>query len=168
MRRVPEVAAAGFELHGWHGTPLDAQNLGSLLEPRTEVLSLAPDNRFQAVLLVDQSDRGDIKSGQRVEIKFDHLPSQVFEGTIGEISEHYAAFAPGSLSNKAGGDLSTVTDQQGRERLTSIAYEATVLLDEESALLRAGMRGRSRFAVGHRSAWQWAWRWLRLTFHFRL
>jgi putative peptide zinc metalloprotease protein len=120
------------------------------------------------VLLVDQSDRGDIKSGDRVEIKFDHLPSEVFEGTIGEISEHYAAFAPGSLSNKAGGDLSTVTDPQGRERLTSIAYEATVLLDEESALLRAGMRGRSRCSVGHRSAWQWTSRWLRLTFHFRL
>jgi putative peptide zinc metalloprotease protein len=164
----PKSAAAGFDLHGWHGTPLERQNLGSSLEPRTEVLSIAPDSRFQAVLLVDQADRGDIWSGQHVEIKFDHLPSQVFEGTIGDISEHYAAFAPGSLSNKAGGDLSTVTDPQGRERLTSVAYEATVLLDEESALLRSGMRGRSRCSVGHRSAWQWTWRWLRLTFHFRL
>jgi putative peptide zinc metalloprotease protein len=164
----PKTTSAGVDLHPWHGTPLDEQNLGCLLEARTEVLGLAPDSRFQAVLLVDQSDRGDVEAGQRVEIKFDHLPSQVYEGIIGDISEHFAAFAPGSLSNKAGGELPTVTDRQGRERLTSIAYEATVLLDEESALLRAGMRGRSRFSVGHRSAWQWTWRWLRLTFHFRL
>jgi putative peptide zinc metalloprotease protein len=164
----PKVAPTGLELHPWHGTPLDEQNLGCLLEARTEVLSIAPDSRFQAVLLVDQSDRADVVAGGRVQIKFDHLPAEVYEGTIGEISEHYAAFAPGSLSNKSGGELSTVTDPQGRERLTSVAYEATVLLDEESTLLRAGLRGRSRFSVGHRSAWQWAWRWLRLTFHFRL
>jgi putative peptide zinc metalloprotease protein len=164
----PKTVSSGFDLHAWHGTPLDEENLGCLLEARTQVLSIAPDNRFQAILLVDQSDRADVVSGERVQIKFDHLPTEVYEGVIGEISEHYAAYAPGSLSNKSGGELSTVTDPQGRERLTSIAYEATVLLDEESALLRAGMRGRSRFAVGHRSAWQWAWRWLRLTFHFRL
>ncbi len=164
----PKTATTGFELHPWYGTPLDEQNLGCLLDPRTEVLSIAPDSRFQAVLLVDQSDRADVVRGGRVQIKFDHLPAEMFDGTIGEIAEHYAAYAPGSLSNKAGGELATVTDPQGRERLTSIAYEATVLLDEESALLRAGMRGRSRFSVGHRSAWQWAWRWLRLTFHFRL
>ena len=91
-----------------------------------------------------------------------------YEGTIGEVSERNAEYAPGQLSNKAGGELPTVTDPQGRERLTSIAYEATVLLDEESALLRAGMRGRSRFLVGHRSAWQWTWRWITHTFHFRL
>lgn len=164
----PKYKSAALELHGWHGTPLEAENVGCMLEARTPVLSLAPDDRFQAVLLVDQADREDVEVGGRVEIKFDHLPSEVYEGTIGELSERHAEFAPGQLSNKAGGELPTVTDAQGRERLTSIAYEATVLLDEESALLRAGMRGRSRFLVGHRSAWQWTWRWITHTFHFRL
>ena len=132
------------------------------------MLSIAPDRRFQAVLLVDQADRADIDVGRLVEIKFDHLPNEVYEGKVEKISARHVEFAPGPLSNKAGGDLPTVTDHQGRERLTSIAYEATVLLDEESALLRAGMRGRSRFLVGHRSAWQWTWRWITHTFHFRL
>ena len=164
----PKTAPEGFELHAWYGTPLDEQNLGCLLEPRTHVLSLAPDSRFQAVLLVDQADRGDVNTGQDVDIKFEHLPSEVYEGTVSQIAERHIEYAPGTLSNKSGGELPTVTDRQGRERLTSIAYEATVLLDEESGLLRAGMRGRSRFSVGHRSAWQWTWRWLRHTFHFRL
>ncbi len=164
----PKESSNVVELHPWHGTPLDAENLGCLLEPGTQVLSLAPDTRFQAVLLVDQSDREDVQRGRRVEIKFDHLPTLAFEGTISQVSERHSEFAPGTLSNKHGGELPTVTDPQGRERLTSAAYEATVLLDEESALLRAGMRGRSRFSVGHRSAWQWTWRWIRHTFNFRL
>lgn len=164
----PKHVVDSVDLHPWYGTPLDAQNVGATLEARTQLLSIAPDERFQAVLLVDQADRGDMEKGQEVEIKFDHLPSEVFEGTIAEISDRHAEFAPGQLTNKSGGEMSTVTDKQGRERLTSIAYEATVLLDEESGLMRAGMRGRSRFKVGHRSAWQWTWRWITHTFHFRL
>ena len=164
----PKQASAALELHGWYGTPLENQNIGCLIEPRTQLCSIAPDNRFQAVLLVDQGDRGDVKSGDRVDIKFDHLPAVTYEGTVGEISEHHLEYAPNALSNKAGGSLATVTDPKGREKLPSIAYEAKVLLDEQSAALRAGMRGNSRFSVGHRSAWQWTWRWLRHTFHFRL
>jgi putative peptide zinc metalloprotease protein len=163
-----DQGAAAFELHAWSGTPLERSNVGSLIEGRTQLCSVAPDDRFQAVLLVDQSDRGDISEKQEVQIKFDHLPSEVFEGTIADIGERHMEFAPASLTNKAGGELATVTDPQGRERLTSIAYEATVLLDGNSGPLCAGMRGRSRFLVGHRSAWQWVWRWYRHTFHFRL
>ncbi len=164
----PKHKSADLELYHWHGTPLDPENVGCRIEARTPVLSIAPDDRFQAVLLVDQGDREDVKVGDRVEIKFDHLPAEVFEGTIGKFAARHTEFAPAQLSNKAQGELPTVTDPKGRERLTSIAYEATVLLDEQSALLRAGMRGRSRFLVGHRSAWQWTWRWITHTFHFRL
>jgi putative peptide zinc metalloprotease protein len=164
----PKQSADAFELHRWYGTPLDEQNVGSLIETRTQLFSVAPNDRFQAVLLVDQADRGDLKIGQGVEIKFDHLPSRVFEGQIAAIAERHTEFAPGTLSNKAQGELPTVTDKEGRERLTSVAYEATVLLDEQSGRLCAGMRGRSRFLVGHRSSWQWVSRWYRQTFNFRL
>jgi putative peptide zinc metalloprotease protein len=164
----PKQSADAFELHRWYGTPLDEQNLGSLIETRTHVCSVAPNARYQAVLLVDQTDRGDLKLDQNVEIKFDHLPLQVFEGKIAAIAERHTDFAPGTLSNKANGELATVTDKEGRERLTSVAYEATVLLDEQSGRLCAGMRGRSRFLVGHRSTWEWVSRWYRQTFNFRL
>lgn len=164
----PKQSADSFELHRWYGTPLDEQNVGCLVETRTQLFSVAPNERFQAVLLVDQADRGDLEKGQDVEIKFDHLPSQIFTGKIAAISHRHTEFAPGTLTNKAQGELSTVTDREGRERLTSVAYEATVLLDEQSGRLCAGMRGRSRFLVGHRSAWQWVSRWYRQTFNFRL
>jgi putative peptide zinc metalloprotease protein len=55
-----------------------------------------------------------------------------------------------------------------RERLTSIAYQATVLLEEDAHLIKTGMRGKVRFLVARRSAGDWIWRYLRRTFHFRL
>jgi putative peptide zinc metalloprotease protein len=164
----PKDANVAFELHQWKGIPLDLQNLGALVEPRTHLCSVAPDDLYQAVLLIDQSDRHDIRVNQKVQIKFDHLPNRVFDGVIDAIAEKHTEFAPGTVTNKAGGTLATVTDSQGRERLTSVAYEATVLLDKHGDRLCAGMRGDSRFRVGHRSPWDWLFRWYRHTFNFRL
>ena len=170
MPRVEEPPAGveQIELHGWFGSPLDQGNVGALLEPRTNVLCLAPDDRFQVILLVDQLDRGDMQVGEEVEIRFEQVPGETWTGKVVKIAPRHAEFAPPSLTNKTGGNLATVSDRQGRERLTSSAYEAVVELDTDTARLRSGLRGNSRFYVGHRSTWQWIWRWLRLTFHFRM
>jgi putative peptide zinc metalloprotease protein len=103
-----------------------------------------------------------------VQIKLEHLADQTYYGKIEKISERESEIAPETLSNKAGGELSTVTDKQGHERLTSSAYQATVRLDGDTALLRPGMRGRARVTVARRSAVGWIWRYFRRTFHFRL
>ena len=139
-----------------------------MLEPRVHILSIAPDDRYQAVLVVDQADRNDIRVGGEVRIKLDDLPDKVFKGTVAEIGERHLELAPQPLTNKAGGDLPTVTDKEGRERLTSIAYQATVLLDEDAKLLKSGMRGRARFLVAKRSLGDWAWRYIRQTLNFRI
>jgi putative peptide zinc metalloprotease protein len=157
-----------IELGQWYGLPLDDQNLGCTLPVGTHLLSIAPDDRFQAVLLVDQADRVDLATGQELDIKFDHLPNRTYHAVVEEISERHSEFAPNILSNKLGGDLPTVTDKQGRERLTSHAYQALVLLEGDTDLLRSNVRGRARFSVGHRSAAGWLWRAFRRTFHFRL
>jgi len=170
MPRVDEPAGSvgRIELSSWFGSPLDPEMRGGLLEPRTPILCLAPDDRFQAILLVDQQDRGDLREGADVQIRFDELPGAILTGTVTHIGPRHAEYAPGNLSNKSGGDLATTSDRQGRERLNSSAYEAVVVLKDESGLLRTGLRGRCRFPVGHRSTWQWVWRWLRHTFHFRV
>jgi putative peptide zinc metalloprotease protein len=61
-----------------------------------------------------------------------------------------------------------MTDKEGRERLTSIAYQATVVLDTDLHLLKSGMRGRARFLVAKRSLGDWAWRYIRQTLNFRI
>ena len=70
--------------------------------------------------------------------------------------------------NKLGGEVSTATDRQGRERPLSPAYQATVLLHEDGPLMKTGLRGRTRFLVDTRTAYQWIYRWYRRTFKFRL
>ncbi|MGQ0635314.1 MAG: HlyD family efflux transporter periplasmic adaptor subunit [Planctomycetaceae bacterium] len=163
-----ELSQPRIELGQWYGVPLDPHNVGCLLPAGTHLLSIAPDGRFQAVLLVDQADRVDLATGQELDIKFDHLPNRTYRALVEEISDRHSEFAPNMLSNKAGGDLPTVTDRRGRERLTSHAYQALVLLEGDTELLRSNVRGRARFSVGHRSAAGWLWRAFRRTFHFRL
>jgi putative peptide zinc metalloprotease protein len=164
----PKLDLLRDQLATFHGTPLDPRNANCFLEERTHLLSIAPSDRLVAILLLDQGDRNDVEVGQIVEIMFEHLPDRTYSGTIEKISIGNEEFAPQALSNKGGGELSTVTDASGREKLTSTAYQATVLLDEDAQLLKAGMRGKTRFVVDRRSAWDWTWRYITRTFRFRL
>jgi putative peptide zinc metalloprotease protein len=164
----PKLDVTRTQLPRWRGTPLEERNLGCFLEPRTHLCSIAPDDQFQAVMLIDQTARNDVAVGEKVRLKLDHLPDQTYYGQVIEISLGHEDFAPAALSNKQGGGAPTVTDAQGRERLTSAAYQATAPIDEKAQLLRAGMRGRARVTVATRSPGQWIWRSLRRTFHFML
>lgn len=164
----PKLDVVVQQLNRWHGTPLDGKNEGAFLDERTHLLSVAPSSENDAILYVDQGDRNDMFEGQDIQLKFEHLADTTYQGKISRISDQALAFAPTALSNKAGGELPTVTDEKGRERLTSAVYQATVTLVEEPKLIRPGMRGRARFVVDRRSAIDWLWRYIRRTFHFRL
>ncbi len=130
--------------------------------------SIAPGDRFQAVLLIDQADRADVSEGTTVRMKLEHRPDLLVAGAIAEISHRHLEHIPPALSNKYGGLLPTVTDPRGREKLSGIVYRATVPLEMEPDLLRTGMRGKARLLVARRSVGDWIWRWVRTTFKFRL
>ncbi len=152
----------------WSGTPLNPRNIGAYMEQRTPLCSIAPSDRFEAILLVDQVDRNDVVIGQTVRLKLEELPHLVLEGVVTAVSDRHLEFAPPELSNKFQGPLATVSDAEGREQLTHLTYQATVPLTVDADLLRSGMRGEARIIIAQRSAGQWIWRWLRSTFHFRL
>ncbi|MCA9028098.1 MAG: efflux RND transporter periplasmic adaptor subunit, partial [Planctomycetaceae bacterium] len=169
--RVPEPSLDRLDeqLPSWHGTPLQPENIGAVLDEGTQFCSIAPVDSFRAVLLIDQSDRDDIAVGREVRLKLDHMPEVKLTGTVTEISDRHREYAPRALSNKYGGNLPTTTDSQGREKLSgTIVYQAIVDVDQDPAMLKSGMRGQARFIVAERSAIQWLWRTLRRTFHFRL
>lgn len=167
---VPEKASdePNGPLPRWHGDPLDPRNRGCYLERRTQLLTVAPSQRLVAVAYVDQAQRNELTAGQEVELKFDHMPGEVFHSRVESISRQDREFAPPDLSNKLGGELATVTDASGRERLVSRAYPASIPLEGDRALFRAGMRGRARILLERRSGAAWVWRYLRQTFQFRL
>lgn len=164
----PTVEERKEKLPSWYGTPLDRRNIGSLLEQRTHVLSIAPSEEMQAIVVIDQSDRDDVSVGDPAEVKFDHLPSRTYFTQVAAISDRHLEFAPPALSNKGGGEVPTVTDDQGRERLTSIAYQATVPITEDTDLMRPGIKGWAKFEVNRRTAGEHLWRYFWETFNFRL
>ncbi len=167
-RPEPKLDTVDKKLTQWFGTPLDPGNTQCLIEEKTHLLSIAPTENYQAVLLVEQKDRSELEMEQDVELKFKHIPDKTFTGTISEISERTLDYAPESLSNKVGGDLATMTDSEGRERLMTPAYQSMVLVKEDANLLKTGMRGQARFSVDTKTAGEWLWLYFRRTFHFRL
>lgn len=181
--KEPPIEQKRTQLGKWHGTPLDPRNRGSVLDERSHLLSIAPNENYQAIVLIDQGDRNELEdeginlgdrleasqqSNQLMEIKFEHMAAKTYESRITEFSKQALEYVPEQLSNKLGGELPTVTDSQGREKLVSGVYQATLDIGQDTDMLRSGMRGRARFLVDERTAGQWIWRYIRRTFHFRL
>ena len=170
--RVPRATLEQREttLSAWADVPLHRQNLGCALEPGTHLCSIAPRvDSYVAKLVVDQQDRNDLKVGSRLRIKFDATPLQVVTGYVTGIAKQQSEVVPRLMSLKRGGQIATVTDSMGQERLGSNAYLVTASLVENSDLpLRTAMRGQARFLVRNRTAGQWIWRWIRSTFSFRI
>ncbi len=154
----PTADTAHISLATWHGTPLDRANLGCFIEAQCHLLSIVPANRYEAVLMIDQSDRNDSRLGQSVRLKFNHLPSATYDGTIASFSERETSLVPKAISNKYGGDLPTMTDGAGREQLTSVAYQAIVPVEDDAHLLRPGLHGCARSIVASRTAAECIWR----------
>jgi len=180
---APDLETTRQQLSGWIGTPLEKKNIGAVLEERTHLVSIAPSSDYQAIMLIDQGDRNELihredlediaqrlvdSESQTIELRFDHLPSRSYEGTVEHVSKNPMDYVPELLSNKLGGELATVTDGQGRERLQSPVYQATVTLSEDTSLLRTGMRGKARFLVEERTLGEWLSRYFWRTVRFRL
>ena len=168
----PDRQAMKTQLANWFGTPLNAANVGCAIDARTHLLSIAPSatgapEKFQATLVVDQSDRNDVRAGQPLQLRFENLPDRLYTGTVKHVGEQAIDTVPVALSNKTGGELPTTTEQ-GAEKLLSAAYQGTVILAEDVDLLRTGMRGRARLTAETRTVREWAWRYLCQTVHFRM
>lgn len=155
-------------LNQWHGTPLDRRNANVVLAPGDHFCSIAPSKEYEVFLYMDQSDLVDVKMDAPVELKLEHLPSVTYQGKVKQISKQGDLFAPPPLTNKYGGSLTTVTDSEGREKLTSTAYRVIARMNNDVELLKPGMRGKGRFLVDQRTAWEWGKRYFYETFRFRL
>jgi len=177
-RKVPEPPrneVDAMKLDRWHGTPLDPKNAGCSLEPGQELASIAPSDKLQAVLYIDQGDRDDLQGSMDVEIKLDHLADITWTTRVTQVSVKGEVMAPEALTTRFNGPLATKADQQGQEQLASTAYRAIAELHFDAAvsqpdavLMRPGMRGNARFLISNRTAAYWAWRYFCETFRFRV
>ncbi len=159
---------ANQSLPRWNGTPLEAKNHGCWLATQSHLLSVAPDTDYQAVLIIDQHDRDDFRTNTELTLKLDSQPGGKQTARIVEISDRHLDTAPAALSNKFGGELATISDANGSERLDGSAYQAVVPLAAIPGTLKPGVRGLARHPMQTRTAGQWAWRYLKRTLHFRM
>ncbi len=177
-KRVAEQPASAIDpmkLKTWNGTPLDPENAGCRLEPGQELVSIAPSDRLQAVLYIDQGDRDDLNGEMNVELKLDHLADITWVTKVTQVSLKGEVMAPEALTTRFQGPLATKPGDQGQEQLASTAYRAIAELhfdvpesQPDAVLMKPGMRGNARFIISHRTAAYWLWRYICETFRFRV
>jgi hypothetical protein len=155
-------------LPAWSGHALGEKNLGAWYAAGTVLCLVGDADRFEAALVVDQSEVEFVARGQRVDLKLDAFPWRTFRGTVAEIAETHIEAGSERLSVKAGGSVPTRTDEAGRELPISTSYEAMLAVDDAEGLLTPGMRGTARIEVGSRTVGQWLLRLLWQTFNFRM
>jgi putative peptide zinc metalloprotease protein len=156
------------QLPEWFGSPLDDVNLGAYLEAGTLLCHIGDPSKMQAELVIDQADVEFVKVGQPLELKLEELPDDTLPGKLDRIATIQVEVGSRQLSNKTGGELATMTDEAGVERLMSTSYQARVPLDNDQGLLRPGLRGRAKIYTEPRTVAQRIWRWWTQTFNFRL
>ena len=162
------VKNADKQLAHWSGTPLAPKNRSAYMEEGVLFCMVGDPQKMEALLVVDQEDIEYLKLEQLVDIKLDELPGETLHGRIAEIAAEPLTVSPRSLSNKAGGELATKTDEGGVERPLNTSYQVRVPIDDPEGLLRISLRGRGRVhtvaqTLGHR-----LWRYVTQTFNFRL
>jgi putative peptide zinc metalloprotease protein len=155
-------------LPAWSGHVLDESNLGAMLQEGTVLCLVGDPDRFEAVMVVDQTEVEFVTAGQPVDLKLDSFAWQTFRGTVDQLAESHIEAGSERLSVKAGGQVPTETDASGREIPISTSYEALMTLDDPEAVFTPGMRGTARIQVGSRTLGQWLLRLLWQTFNFRM
>jgi len=165
---VKEQPEAAGRLPVWSGSPLSPQNLGAMLLEGTVLCMVGEPEKFEAVMVVDQSEVEFVGRGQHVDLKLDSFPWRTFSGRVEELAETHIESSSERMSVKAGGLVPTETDASGREMPISTSYEAMMALDDTETVLTPGMRGTARIQVGSRTVGQWLLRLLWQTFNFRM
>jgi len=158
----------GGRLSTWSGNPLDERNLGATYTAGTVLCMVGDRDRFEAVMVIDQTEVEFVRVGQPVDLKLDAFPSRTFSGTVEQLAESHIEAGSERLSVKAGGGVPTKTDESGREMPISTSYEALTTLDDTAGVFTPGMRGTARIKVGSRTVGQWLLRLLWQTFNFRM
>lgn len=147
-------------LSAWQGHPLRPENVGARLEAGAPLCELLPEDRFEAVLLIEQAEIAFLTAGQSVRIKLDAFPERTLWGTLQEIGSVAVEIPPPQLLLSHGGELPVRVRPDGRYGLPGAYYEVRVAIDrfedsDESPheVLCCGMRGRARIDCGHWTCW---------------
>lgn len=161
--------AAEESLPDWHGTPLDADNLGATVREQTLFCYVGDPARQDVLLLVDQDAVEFVRPGQRVRLRFLSAPGNLREGRVEEIASARSEVVPRELTVA---QLVPVRQTSTGSAPAEVSYEVRVRLLDESASPTPSAAlyspGKARIACGTQSLASRFWRLLRNTFSAEL
>src|SRR5690606_38102272 len=76
----------GQQLPPWHGSPLEADNLGAWIEASTPLCVIASGNGAVAWAGVEQADAPAVAAGQCVRLLVDEQPFAPFSGRVTQVA----------------------------------------------------------------------------------
>ena len=156
-------------LPDWHGTPLDADNLGATVREQTLFCYVGDPARQDALLLVDQNAVEFVRPGQRVRLRFLSAPGDLREGRVEEIASARSEVVPRELTVA---QLVPVRQTSTGSAPADVAYEVRVRLMDETASQAPSAAlyspGKARIGCGMQSLASRFWRLLRNTFSAEL
>jgi putative peptide zinc metalloprotease protein len=162
----------------WSGSPLDIKNVGAQFQESELICRVGEPEKLEAELVVDQADIDlldqAMAGGKQPEavLQFDAYPGQILTSRVVDIARIEMKAAPITLSNRAGGDVSTKQDQStGQLRPLSTSYQARVPLEDQGelrGLLTIGQQGNAKVYTQWQSLGKRLYRYVARTFHFDL
>jgi putative peptide zinc metalloprotease protein len=156
-------------LDEWHGSPLEARNIGAYLKQSTFVGQIVTDmTKMEAVLVIDQADIEFVHADQAVEMLIRQIPLEIFHSTTDRISPSEMKSTPKSLSSQHGGDIVTAAGPNGTNVPQSTKYRVNVPLDNPDELVFPGSTGVAKIRTGSQTVGQRIWRLISRTFQFEL
>ncbi len=158
------------ELKEWEGTPLLPRNLNTTLAPGTQFCSVGDPKKLEAVIVVNQMKVDFIHKGQKVKIKLEERPWDLFYGEVSrsiDIEQYRMESVPIQLSTKGGGAVASETIEGGIERPQMPSYRVRVDLDNDDLVMKVGMTGTAKIKVRPQTIWQRLWRLIGDVFNFK-
>jgi putative peptide zinc metalloprotease protein len=131
------------ELRQWEGSPLEARNRGCFLEPGNVLCLVGEPGRREALVVVDQSEIDQIRTGQVVVVQLDELPLANLQGSVASIAELSTTSVPPEFAARG---LLPVAVEGGEPRLLQTCYEVTVSLPAGRPV-PLGAAGRAKIRV---------------------
>lgn len=165
--RVPESPDDDRRLPTWSGSPLDPENLGTVLLPSTKLCLIGDPENLEAHMVIDQNDIALVQKGQEVDIMLDQSADHIYTSQIEQKSAENLKETPRRLSGLHGGKIPSQMDQTGTDRPLKPYYEAVAALPDDG-ILRVGLVGQARIKTAPRTLGQRLWRYVTRTFNFEL
>jgi putative peptide zinc metalloprotease protein len=158
------------ELKKWSGTPLDAENLGAVLDRLTKLCEIGDPTVLEADLAIDQADVELVSEGQTVEVMLNQSADYVYVSHVEQKAGEAMKASPERLSSQAGGDIPTMADSSGVPRPLTPHFHAVVPLprDDGRGVLRVGLVGRAKIHIKPRTIGDRLLRYFQRTFNFEL